>query len=312
MADKVFFVGPLERVLHLRTAPALEGLDSTELVRVAQFARERTFPKGSFLLEKGGGAAAFHLLVEGRVRVKRTGRPSHSIGPGEVVGFLNQLSGGVQSVEAQAEVDTLTLEFDADAQFDLCEEHFPILLNYARFLSRSLIRERRAHFPHLVSDGRPAVDERAEGPDLVTRILALNRAAAFRRCSLDGLGELARHLSEVGHRDGDVLWRVGEVQGWFALVQAGTLRRSLDSSSALLEPYSIVGMEEALAGDPRWHELSAIGEARVLRVEIEPFLDILEDHFEMAMALLSSMATELMELQEKSARLVSAEGLQDP
>ncbi len=296
MGDKVFFVGPWERVLYLRTVPALRGLASAELVRVAQFARERHFPKGAFLLEKGKRAEAFHVVVEGLVRVRRPWG-DQTIGPRDVVGFLHLLARTEGGLEARADSEVLTLEFDADVQMDLCEEHFSILLTYARFLSRSLLQASDAPPPWAPAPVVRPVAPR-QGPELVERILALYRSEAFCNCSLDALAELARHLSEVQFPGGGTVWKAGERSDWFLLMESGAVGVPLE---APLGAGQVTGLEEALAGWPRRREVLALEDSLALRVEIEPFLDILEDHFEMAMALLSSMASRLLALQELRA-----------
>lgn len=302
MADNVYFVGPLERVVYLRTVPASESLGFEELVSIAQRARERFFPKGSFLIQRGQDAAAFHLVVEGQVQVWREGLPSETIGPQEVVGFLHLLARADERLEARAETDVLTLEFDSDAQMDLCEEHFGILLNYASFLCGALKRERIKH-PGLggCPSAPAAPSPTRNGPALVDRVLAFFESPAFCNCSVDGLGELARHVSDAPFNSGDQIWKKGERAGHFLLIVSGKVECSVDGRRFGVDSGGLAGMEEALSGEPRWHEARAASPVEALRIDVEPFLDILEDHFEMAMQFLSSIALRVIELQELNA-----------
>jgi hypothetical protein len=59
---------------------------------------------------------------------------------------------------------------------------------------------------------------------------------------------------------------------------------------------SLLGLEESLAGHGRLRQIHAVGPARALRVEVESFLDILEDHFDAALGIASELAGRLLPL----------------
>ncbi len=302
MAEKVLFVGPLERVLFFRTLAALDGLSATQLAAIAQNARERFFPRGSLLLHPGRPPEAFYLVAEGKVVVNRFGRRGEEVGPGEAVGFLHLLARAESGVEARALTDTLALELDWDAQVDVSQEHFPVLLKFIRYISHRLVRTRED-----LPDGGWLPDPPAQPAepgrplDLVQRILALSHTGAFSTRSYDALAELARHLVEVRYRPGESMWEVGDDAETFLLLVRGAAQCRVPGHEvrSYIGPFQFVGMDEALARLPRWFGVSAEGEVTALRVALEPLLDIFEDHFEMALDFLSGRALRLIALLER-------------
>ena len=68
------FVGPVERLLYLRSLPGFVSLGASELATIAYETRERFFKRGQRLFTEGEAARAVHFLVEGRVSVRSQGR----------------------------------------------------------------------------------------------------------------------------------------------------------------------------------------------------------------------------------------------
>jgi CRP/FNR family cyclic AMP-dependent transcriptional regulator len=93
----------------LARVPLLSGLEPSELERIAQVAIPRSFPKGARIFHEGDRSDACYVIRSGEVRVTREHPDGRAIalatlGPGELVGELAMLDGGVRS----ASVETLT------------------------------------------------------------------------------------------------------------------------------------------------------------------------------------------------------------
>ena len=100
----------------LARVPLLSGLEPTELERIAQVAIPRSFPKGARVFHEGDRTDACYVIRAGEVRVTREHPDGRAIalatlGPGELVGELAMLDGGVRSasVEALTDVDLLAV-----------------------------------------------------------------------------------------------------------------------------------------------------------------------------------------------------------
>ena len=100
----------------LARVPLLSGLEPSELERIAQVAIPRSFPKGARVFHEGDRTDACYVIRAGEVRVTREHSDGRAIalatlGPGELVGELAMLDGGVRSasVEALTDVDLLAV-----------------------------------------------------------------------------------------------------------------------------------------------------------------------------------------------------------
>lgn len=304
MATDAAFLGGADRLIHLQTVPVLAGLGPTHLAAIAQQAREEFFPQGSFLIQPKAPPEAFFVVIEGRVSVQRFGQRAGFVGAGEAAGLLHGLA-RVDRVVARAEADSLTLRLDWDTQLELWERHFPVLACYVGYLARGMLSEleRRPDGRAPRSNG-PVVDLALRRPlHAVERALALRAARAFPRRAVDALLELVHHVGEVRCDAGTTIWRAGDAADHFLAICAGSVRGVVRSSGEEFHrgPTAVIGLHETLAGSARWHDAEAATAVVALRVETEPFLDILEDHFDMALDFMAIMAGDLLQRLERSA-----------
>jgi CRP/FNR family transcriptional regulator len=100
----------------LARVPLLSDLEEEELQRIAQVAIPRSFPKGARVFHEGDSSDACYVIRSGEVRVTREHSDGRAIalatlGPGELVGELAMIDGGVRSasVEALTDVDLLAV-----------------------------------------------------------------------------------------------------------------------------------------------------------------------------------------------------------
>ncbi len=305
MPGPPLFFGPL---LYFRTIPALESLSSAHLGAIARHAEEEFFPQGSFLLHPGHPREAFFVIVQGRVSVRFPGGKEEVRGPGEAVGFLQLLARSEEGVEARALWETAALRVDWDAHLAVCERHFPILEAHMGFLARrcqeetDLVRASGGGLagppPPGSGPGEDPRDSLDSSMDLVRRMVALHRCRAFPSTNMDALAELSRHLREVRIHPGVDVWNEGDTSESFMLVVSGGLVRESEDAGWREEfgPGEVVGRFEALGGLPRRSRLRAHAPTVALEVGLESLLDILEDHFNLAVDFTAELANELNRL----------------
>ncbi len=306
--DSVLFVGPLDRVLLLRTLPMLEGLRPVALAAIAQHAQERSFSRGTLLSSPDASSQAVYLIVDGEVEIRRDGAVSRRAQAGEAVGFIEMLSRVKQPLEVSASTDTVALELDWDAQIDVCEEHFPVVLRYVSYLAKLTAAELERQGLAAAQSG-PSLTTQQFGPRLnfVERVLVLSRSRAFSSGCLDALSELSQHVEEVRWDDGDRIWAIGEPAEDFFLLVSGQLQcRDASGDEFACARGKLAGVHEALYGGERWYAAVSEGQSIGLKVDLEPFVDILEDHFDLALDFMALLAGDLLLLQ--SAKSDVAEG----
>ncbi|HSG07199.1 MAG TPA: cyclic nucleotide-binding domain-containing protein [Longimicrobiales bacterium] len=300
MSTRPLFVGPL---LHLRTLPALEGLAPAYLTALAQETEEVLLTRGMPLMTRGSLAQELHVIVDGTVTLQRGGNVS-TAGPGDVVGFLELLSQEASETDAVVDVDTVALKLDADGLREACERHFAILMSLVSSISRQIVQDPVA-LRALVQGNGPEGGVPVRGElDRVGRMVALHRSPAFPSASMDALAELAGNLREVRFGVGDPLWRVGDPADGFYLLCDGLVRYTSPAAgwSVDVGPGGVPGLPATLA-NTRWTvAASAVTDVVALRVDTEPFLDVLEDHFHMAFQFLGRLARCLLGAQEQTDR----------
>jgi CRP/FNR family transcriptional regulator len=115
----------------LARVPLLADLDPDELERIAAVAIPRSFPKGARVFHEGDESDACYVIRDGEVRVTREHSDGRAIalatlGPGELVGELAMLDGGVRSASVEALTDVELLAVSAADMKGLLERNADI------------------------------------------------------------------------------------------------------------------------------------------------------------------------------------------
>ena len=299
------FVGPVERLLYLRSLPGFVSLGASELATIAYETRERFFKRGQRLFTEGEAARAVHFLVEGRVSVRSQGRILQLIEPPYTVGFLPVLARGNQHVEARVESDTLTLELPAESVHDAFEDSFALLETGVRQLARQFAEvQRKLELRGLVERAPPVDTPYPEAElDLVERLVALRRTGPYVAASLDSLTGLVRRMQEVRFEPGDVLWEEKDPSTYGIHVVHGTVMCVGDDGLRRfpMGPGSVIGYSETLGRIDRTYRATAETRVVGLRGSQDAFLDTLEDNTDLGMAFMGFVSSMLLELCRRLA-----------
>ncbi len=296
-------VGLVERLLVLRSLPALDGFSDREVELIAHHTRERFFPAGTVLLDESEPVESIFVVVEGRVELRAGGQlvAVHERGLG--IGSVRALGRGQRGLRAVALADTLTLELTAHALFDILEDHFGILTRFMRRFAVDLIAELRRHRRDRWVPPSPPEDLhgfRGRRLDLVERILFIRRSRAFAESSMDAIAMMAKLLEQVEFPAGATIWREGARADGLLLVVSGTVavRHARGAATIRYTPTGILGGVDVLAERARWGTATAETAVVGLWAEREVLVDLFEDDFELAMNFLAMMARTLVELRE--------------
>jgi CRP-like cAMP-binding protein len=99
MADRKALVGLLGSV------PLFEGLSKKELDQIVSASKQVNARAGHSVVVEGESGVGFHLILEGKARVSRSGRKLRNLGPGDSFGDIALIDGGVRSASVTAETD---------------------------------------------------------------------------------------------------------------------------------------------------------------------------------------------------------------
>jgi CRP/FNR family cyclic AMP-dependent transcriptional regulator len=89
--------------------PLFTGLGSGDLAAVAAVAIEVEFPADRVIAREGEIGTGFFIVVDGRVKVVRSGTTVARLGPGEFFGELSVLDGGPRVAQVVTEAPTTCL-----------------------------------------------------------------------------------------------------------------------------------------------------------------------------------------------------------
>lgn len=292
--NRARFVGPVDRILYLRTLPTLASLTMHDLARLAARTSEQFYRKGHVLSEAGQPIREFFMVVSGSASLRREGKVLLQCRPGETVGLIPALARMGEQYEAIAEEDTVVLEFELDLLFEMYEENFSMLQRAIRDLAREQIG-----FLRQTVDGTtraPWVGTPYKVParelDVVEKLVLLRRGNIFRNIGLEALVLMATSMAQERWPAGMRLWEPGQRADHLLMILDGEVECQIEGGAGIFTagPGYPLGNIETLSGDDRWYTPVIRRDLVTLRGNHEALFDVLEDDFDVAMEFLAEMA----------------------
>jgi CRP-like cAMP-binding protein len=274
-----FMLASSQRLRVLQRLPWLGDLPVSELAPLAAAFRERSLRRGAALVEPGEPTRHVHVVVEGKVDAQAF--------PSPAIGLIEVLARDGAGVSAVAETDALVLELSAADLYHALEHSFPLLLAVVRGLTLATL-ERGLPPVFRVGSHVPCND----CVDLVAQTLHLRQSAPA-----------AVRMGAIHLERGTDLWREGDTSGYGVVVLSGeimTKERGRDRIDRA-RPGVSLGMREALAGLPRWHDAVAVADTVLMRADADAMLDVLEDQAELAGDMAHAIACGLLGAHRKAA-----------
>jgi len=301
-AQKSAQMDRFQRFLFLRTMPGLAEVPPEVSQVIAANTRERSFAKGEYLYRTGVPALEIQYVVSGECEIIRNGRSVRRLGPRSVVGGVSALAGEELGYDCVALEDMITLAIAVEDSQEIFEDHFVLLKRVLRGTSREVLETRRQLGE---SAGFGPVSEPFAFPDrpfdLVERMAFLRKTLSFGDSEIDAIADLARDVQEVHLPKGEVLWNIGDRSTYFLLPLRGVVDcRATDPDQHFqLGPSDSVGAIDAMADERRWFRAEVAEDLVAFRIDQEFLLEVLEDHFAMAMSLLKSIAAGILHLYDQ-------------
>jgi CRP-like cAMP-binding protein len=269
----------LPRMLALRHFSVFAGAELGELAMLAENVVEGTFARGAVVAAAGARPPALQMIVDGQIAM--TGR---TWGPREVFGTLEVLARRDLTAPAIAVVDTRTLQLFASDITDVLEESTSALRAMVRDLAGQMATHHPlARTPTLVSVTAPL--------GFVERLIVLRQLVPFASARLEAVATLAQASEEVRFPAGAIVARAGDRATAAFIVVDGRLR----GGESLLGPGDAIGALEALAELGHPLTIVATTAVRALKSTTKAIFDVLEDHADFGMAMISSFAALLLD-----------------
>jgi CRP-like cAMP-binding protein len=207
----------------------------------------------------------------------------------------------------------VALEFEEDAFHDILEDNFTILHNLIRRMAKRTLAVRRQIPSGTYLAPLEGVLRVPNRPlNLVERIVLVRRPGSpFESASLEAISQLARQTPEVRFDAGQTLWKSGDRSEYALILISGTVSCTTQWGISRFRagPGQPLGNVERLSGEPRWFTAVAETPVVAMRSDTEALLDILEDHFGMALSLVRAMAENLIRIRREQAGVPDAPAL---
>ena len=295
--DRCFrLISPLERAFHVKNLGGLRDMPPADLASIALLADEHSFVRGEALCRPGERVERVHIVVDGLVRVRGGEHGDEVAGAGHGVGMLSLLARDDNGVDAVAESDTVTLSLRANDLFDAFETDFGLLYNQIRYLATETLRLRK----RILAGTYLALESNlGEAPvrdiGLVQRLLYMRRGV-LRNGNMDALMAMAERMHAVRFEPGTTLWRIGAPSGFMYLLLDGRVWCATEGGTEFTcGPGYPLGNLESQCSAPRWYDAVTQTAVTALRNDTDAFLDIIEQHFDMAVDFVGVMAKGLIE-----------------
>ncbi|WP_394828553.1 cyclic nucleotide-binding domain-containing protein [Pendulispora albinea] len=303
------FVDPIDRFLFLRKVPLLGTLPQERLATFSEHMTEVFFPAGTVFQHDGETIEHLRIIVEGEAEgFVATGEtwklPRHA-----VLGAFEFFAGASrQSVRTTR--DTVMLEIPTGVLHGILEDDFDVVVHIFRGLTRVLLNFIHSYpFDELLQDlaSPPNPPQLPTDPDPVEQMLILRQVIIFTQASIDGLAALGRTTTLVRIPAGADLWKAGDEASWGGVIISGAvtstrIRPGGDALHFHLGRLAPLGLIEILAQRPRWFDACAAEDLVLLRIDLDDLYDTLEDHFDMTMACLASLANGALTVFERVGR----------
>lgn len=282
----------VDRVLYFRGHPAFAGLGLEPLLSLARRCASATLAAGESTPRASNRDLDTVLFVTaGELEVEWKSGPS-TVQAGDSAGLMHVLANRAPPRSRAAEA-TEAIGLTREDLEEVLEHRFEILLSILGWICRESLDLMAVLAPGHVLHGSRHPEE--PGPKATSmfarRLAALAQSSWFPGEHLDALAELAVHIEEVELAAGHRLWGPGDSADYFYVITSGSVKCASGPSWHCHGGEGVtVGEFEALAGLPRRFEAEAQMPVSALRVYTGSFLDILEDHPQMAVAVLAILA----------------------
>lgn len=293
-------VSPLDRALFLKAQPYFEGLTPSLLALLASHSEEEFYPAGAHLRRAGDPIDTVHFFGAGALAVEHVvdGRAVRFVvEPPGAVGLADHFAQTPAPAAVRALVDTFCLTL-ATADLDqILEDHFALVHQFARASCDAVISARKALADARTDEPGFESADLIETPaqlDLVQRLARARRAPLLRGTNLTLLAELIKLEEPERVPAGARLWREGDAIDRMVLILDGRFRTDGRFGVARAGAGATVGAWEIAATGSRFEGWVAEVPSRILSIERELFVDLLEDHFEFAQIYLQRLSEQVV------------------
>jgi AAA family ATP:ADP antiporter len=269
---------------RLRKVPLFDFTHVDELFRLARLGRQVRYEKGRAVYERGELVSSIQFLLDGCVTV--TG-PSgvHAVAAPAALGFEELLEGSPMARAITAAERSITLSLTADEFLALLSENVEL----AEGIFRMLIATHDLGAGHTRIPGNLPPDMKAVAHlRPIDRVLLLQSSPLLARATAAQLWRLSSIARESTVAAGAEALPKGS-EASILIVLSGTLTVDSAAGAETADTGDVLGMYETLAGSGMGATITAITEARLLRIDRGGLFELLADHTDLLQGIFSML-----------------------
>lgn len=292
----------IEREIFTRSLFPVRMSDSSATA-LAGAMKHVDFAEGETIYRHGNAATTVYFIVSGDVELQAEGEASWNFGERAVVGILDAVLERAYSRTAVASVPVRALALSAEAYFEILEDSFEDTCRMLRTVSEGLHELGLAIGPERLfvnSDVNQACVTPGNRPlHTVERMMVIRDAPGLRDAPVQAIVSLAERAHDQRWAVGDVLFEQGAPVGsyWFVVDGELELLRDGQPTGVVFGPSTIIGGFSVFAYDTQYYGARVRTAGATLRVEVEDFMDAMEDHFDLANAQFRYLTHERIRIQ---------------
>ena len=267
------------------------------------------FSAGSTLFKRGEDADDIFFIASGEVALEAPGEDPWLFEEGAVVGILDVNVGRPRSRTATAVTDVEAMVLKGEDWVEIIEDNFEYGLATRRFIATDLYRLIRELAPTGGFERAPEHDENMRPPELspVASLVVFINMKLFTTASVQSLAELAAAAKVIEVEAGDQIFGLGEAGDALYCVAWGIVELDHPGPPHLHAAFgagSLVGGAMAFCGALGSCVARARTAAVLLKLELPEVDDVAEDHFDLAHAMMRSLALERERIMRLTALAV--------
>ncbi|MGE0400190.1 MAG: cyclic nucleotide-binding domain-containing protein [Kofleriaceae bacterium] len=281
----------MRRLLTLRQFPGFADAELSDLANIADNGFEATYAPGDVVAEPGH-VEAIHLVVEGSLA-----GGTRSWHANQMFGLFEVLAGRPIAHRVIATSRTRVLSLASSDFAEVLEDSYSVLHSARKALARRLLYIERTSGELPPSSAPPSLADLPQHKlGMVERLIILRQQMQFASGRAQALAAIAQASEERRFPAHVTIAEAGEEAAGGVIVLTGLVRATRpDGNSIVYGPGDNFGGLSTMASLPLDRSFETMTPVRSLFTPARVIMDIMEDHTDYALGLLSRLAARLLD-----------------